>query len=286
MKRSKPLVLGIPSSILETEPSLREKTLKTSLVLRAAAIFRVDEIIIYNDGTISEESHTRYSRLIKKIHRYLTTPPYLRKKLVPLDNDLKYIGIAPPLRLHVFDVGKHPSNGEYRIGVVVESKRKYMLVDAGLKNHVKTFCEQECPSVNELVVINIVSINPLKAIYDKKFEETIYLGPSIRDSNIINSIKDYRAKGYYLIATSRKGRIVDIKTLRVLSKKLTSYKGVYVLFGGPYAGLYEIFSSMGFDLDELVDLVVNTIPCQGTKTVRTEEAIYASLALLNIVLKE
>jgi len=35
-------------------------------------------------------------------------------------------------------------------------------------------------------------------------------------------------------------------------------------------------------LDDLVDFVVNTIPSQGTKTVRTEEAIIASLATFNV----
>jgi hypothetical protein len=34
-----------------------------------------------------------------------------------------------------------------------------------------------------------------------------------------------------------------------------------------------------------VDFVVNTIPKQGTKTVRTEEAIFASLSLFNFLLR-
>jgi len=35
------------------------------------------------------------------------------------------------------------------------------------------------------------------------------------------------------------------------------------------------------ELSEITDFVVNTIPEQGTETVRTEEALYASLAILN-----
>jgi predicted SPOUT superfamily RNA methylase MTH1 len=31
-----------------------------------------------------------------------------------------------------------------------------------------------------------------------------------------------------------------------------------------------------------VDFVVNTIPAQGTETVRTEEALLATLAILNV----
>jgi hypothetical protein len=37
-------------------------------------------------------------------------------------------------------------------------------------------------------------------------------------------------------------------------------------------------------LSELVDFVVNTVPMQGTETVRTEEALIASLAVFNIIL--
>ena len=38
----------------------------------------------------------------------------------------------------------------------------------------------------------------------------------------------------------------------------------------------------GLDLDVLVDFVVNMVPEQGTATVRTEEALFASLAVLNV----
>jgi len=37
----------------------------------------------------------------------------------------------------------------------------------------------------------------------------------------------------------------------------------------------------GLKLEDIADFVVNTIPKQGTETVRTEEALIASLAILN-----
>jgi hypothetical protein len=46
--------------------------------------------------------------------------------------------------------------------------------------------------------------------------------------------------------------------------------------------LYEIAKNEGLKLDNIVDFVINTIPMQGTETVRTEEALIASLAVLNI----
>lgn len=56
---------------------------------------------------------------------------------------------------------------------------------------------------------------------------------------------------------------------------------ITVAFGGPYQGLYEICGTQGENPDRLFDAVVNTIPRQGTETVRSEEALIATLAILN-----
>jgi predicted SPOUT superfamily RNA methylase MTH1 len=54
-----------------------------------------------------------------------------------------------------------------------------------------------------------------------------------------------------------------------------------VAFGAPLRGLNEIAKGEGTKLESIVDFVVNTIPGQGTATVRTEEAFLASLAIFN-----
>jgi predicted SPOUT superfamily RNA methylase MTH1 len=56
---------------------------------------------------------------------------------------------------------------------------------------------------------------------------------------------------------------------------------VLVAFGAPSQGLHEIAKKEDLSLDDIADFVVNTIPRQGTETVRTEEALIASLAILN-----
>jgi predicted SPOUT superfamily RNA methylase MTH1 len=53
-------------------------------------------------------------------------------------------------------------------------------------------------------------------------------------------------------------------------------------FGAPSRGLHEITDDEGLKLDEIVDFVVNTVPGQGTVTVRTEEALLATLAIFNV----
>ena len=56
---------------------------------------------------------------------------------------------------------------------------------------------------------------------------------------------------------------------------------VLIAFGAPSRGLHEIAKDEGARLERIVDFVVNTIPAQGTATVRTEEALLASLAIFN-----
>lgn len=86
-----------------------------------------------------------------------------------------------------------------------------------------------------------------------------------------------RYGAYFKIGTSRYG-----EKLEELRRKLREMKPerLMVAFGGPYAGLHPICEREGRRVEELFHLVVNTIPDQGTATVRTEEALLATLALL------
>jgi hypothetical protein len=83
-----------------------------------------------------------------------------------------------------------------------------------------------------------------------------------------------------IIATSRYG--VPLRDLvGKIAEEWRKANAIVVAFGAPKQGLHEILKSEGLDLDDVVDFVVNTIPEQGTETVRTEEALIASLAILN-----
>jgi predicted SPOUT superfamily RNA methylase MTH1 len=84
------------------------------------------------------------------------------------------------------------------------------------------------------------------------------------------------------IATSRHG-LPLAQVAGQIAEKWAHASSVLVAFGAPSAGLNEIVVRQGLCIDDLVDFVVNTIPLQGTETVRTEEALIASLAALNVV---
>ena len=70
-------------------------------------------------------------------------------------------------------------------------------------------------------------------------------------------------------------------TVEELAEKWKQANSVLVAFGAPARGLCEISRAESWNLDEKIDFLVNTIPKQGTKTVRTEEAILASLSIMN-----
>ena len=87
-----------------------------------------------------------------------------------------------------------------------------------------------------------------------------------------------------MVATSKMGSPLA-EVSGKLAKRWRKACKVLVAFGAPAMGLHEIAAREKLKLDEVADFVVNTIPCQGTETVRTEEALYASLAILNTFAK-
>jgi predicted SPOUT superfamily RNA methylase MTH1 len=83
------------------------------------------------------------------------------------------------------------------------------------------------------------------------------------------------------IATARIGdNFMDVAS--EIGEKWSSAQHVLVAFGAPTRGLHEIVKDEGLELCEIADFVVNMIPEQGTVTVRTEEALLASLSILNV----
>ncbi len=269
----KKLSIAIPSTVLDVEPSLLLKTLRIYQFIRYSSIYGVKELAIYNDGFIDNVLHNRYVTLFRKISRYLLTPPYLRRKLVPLDNDLRYVGVLPPLRLEIYDVSRRGRIGEKRIGYIVDHVKG--LVDIGLS---KTFrLINKCREHGNYVYVCIKNMHPpIVECLDTK----PYMGPSlVFYESFSRVIEEYRGREYLLIATSRYG---SIPTYRELTSILDVYDKILVLFGAPRRGLYEIAEKNGYVLEEIVDYIWNTIPGQRVKTIRTEEALLSTLAIFNL----
>lgn len=279
----KRLCIAIPASVVSDTPHLREKTSKIGLIGRAAAIFGADEIVVFPDTPhVNQEAEMD---LISALLNYIETPQYLRKRLFKLAPDLQYAGVLPPLR-----TPHHPLNrqmkklsvGEFREAVTLSKTGKGTLVDIGVEQ--PALVRGKDLALDRRVTVKVAKVG-----------EHIEVELTTRDK--VHSYWGYavtvekRPFGAFLkksgfdltVATSRCGSPLA----RVVAEFVEKWEGanrVLVAFGAPSQGLGDIVGREGLQLGELVDFVVNTIPMQGTETVRTEEALIASLAVFNFIL--
>jgi len=255
------LSVAIPSSYLEDSNDEKIKTYKVGLIGRALSVFRVSKVYIYLDTELDE------SHLISGILEYMETPQYLRKKLIPIKESLKYVGLLPPLR-----TPHHPVRRKIRDLGVGEIREGYAKV--GPNGHVRVDIGVENPALlrggvgEGRVTVRVCSKTPLEVELAKPPE---YWGYKVERI----SISELSEKN--LIITSRKCPVVDIQEL---GEYLRGKDEVCIVFGSPRRGVFEIARKAGV---ELKGICRNFIPNQGTETVRTEEAVYSALSIVNLV---
>ncbi len=276
------LSVAIPSSMVSDVPHLREKSSKIGLVGRAAAIFCVDEIIIYPD--LPEIDQRRDADLVATILSYMETPQYLRRRLFKIKPELRYAGILPPLRTPHHPLPSKTKDlkiGEHREGAIVSLTNSGSLVDIGVERQF-LLSNTKLP-LNKRVTVRIAKLGKQpKATLAGHEDVKSYWGYRVTLSDVPFGLMLKNRTFDLAIATSRRGTVFTevAKDLRMHWKKSHT---ALVAFGAPTHGLYEILEREHLSLDEVVDYAINTIPDQGTETVRTEEAIYASLAILNLI---
>ena len=113
-----------------------DKTRKISVLARACAIFKIDTIYIYQEGNKKTDPN-----LMTMILRYLETPQFLRRRLFPKMNDLKFAGVLHPLKIpsHVTPVNaKKIKAGDIREGIIVSSKGE-KFVDVGINQLIRYY---------------------------------------------------------------------------------------------------------------------------------------------------
>jgi hypothetical protein len=277
VNRGKTLInLLIPSSLTEESPDPRIKTYKVGQIARAASIFRVDEILIYKTKGLDD------SKFISNVLRYAETPQYLRKKVFPMQDDLRFCGVIPPLRTphHAVTDLKQDSTMEYREGIVTKvGSDQRVWVDVGSDSPIPLEPPHRPLKTGERMTVRIFSRRPVKVQLVEKKDVPHYWGYDVR---IINSLHDALKDTEGLrIATSRLGRAIDFEMLSDIKNKTRDK--VTIAFGSPSKGLEQILHDEGHNIQDHSDYVVNSIPSQGASTVRTEEAVYITLGLLNLL---
>ena len=276
-RRSQIVSVALPASLTLDIPHLREKTARLGFVSRALATFRVEEAIIYRDRVGAEID--REARLIEKMLSYIETPQYLRRLVFKIDPDLQYAGTLPPLRTPSHPDKQSPSAGLLREGVVVQSGTTSM-VEAGFHNLVRV--KSNLP-ISDRITIRLTRISPeLEGEIAEPSGLTIYWGFRVARGNVSLSEIVRNRKFDLTISTSRKG--TDVREITPeLREKWVSSKRPLIVFGSPNDGVPEILARSGMNVSDAMDFDLNTIPDQGVETVRTEEALWGSLAVLNVL---
>ncbi|XP_031276572.1 putative methyltransferase C9orf114 [Pistacia vera] len=284
--------IAVPGSIIDNAQSVELATRLASQIARAATIFRIDEVVVFDNKSNLEkdpavnnsDENESGAAFLFRILQYLETPQYLRKALFPMHSSLRFVGMLPPL-----DAPHHLRKHEwapFREGVTLKERVPNSggtLVDVGLNKNV--LIDQVLkPGVRVTVALgtnrNLDSDFPRKVVpASKPKEETgMYWGYKVRyASNISSVFKDCSYKGGYdhLIGTSEHGDTVNSSELT-----LPNFRHLLIAFGG-LAGLEESIEEddnlKQKNAREVFDSYFNTCPHQGSRTIRTEEAILISL---------
>jgi len=262
----------------------------------------VNGIVSTQDGGVAQ---------LSRILQYLECPQYMRKQLFPQHKDLQYAGLLNPL-----DSPHHlraDEEAEFREGIVTDkpvAEGKGSWVHVGLTNPVQ---------IDKRLVagtrVTVQSLPPDKADQKKtkgkavapSFPRTargIYWGYVVRQCESLGAVfaKCPFKGGYDLtVGTSEKG--VDAMTLtesledddnddkdekndkddKKPSRKKSPPKHLLIVFGGVRGLEFALENDQELDVDDVslcFDHYVNTCVKQGSRTIRTEEAILVSLSAL------
>uniref|UniRef100_A0A1E1XF05 28S rRNA (uridine-N(3))-methyltransferase n=1 Tax=Amblyomma aureolatum TaxID=187763 RepID=A0A1E1XF05_9ACAR len=294
------LSIAVPGSIMDNAQNAELRTYLAGQIARAAVVFCVDEIVVYDD----DGSTTRSKKVaavdgefgglgesgqgvvqLARVLQYLECPQYLRKHLFPLHRDLQFAGLLNPLDCphHLRATEESP----YREGIVArlpvkEGSGSY--VNCGLSKEVKI---DRCLQPGVRVTVKLNEGAPGKKLRGTavspscpRTEAGLYWGYEVRVAGSLGAVlTECPFSGGYdvTLGTSERGTPVDELELP------HRFEHALVVFGGLKGLEAALEADEALDVDDpayLFNHYLNTCPSQGSRTIRTEEAILISLSAL------
>ncbi|WP_297899254.1 putative RNA uridine N3 methyltransferase [Methanobrevibacter sp.] len=279
----KQVSIFIPDSFLSETTDLKIKTSKIGVVGRALALFQVDQIVIYKDLSQNDDKYLSDADFMADVLEYMNTPQYLRKRVFPIRSELKHVGILPPLRTPHHPIESDLKVGDYRQGFTVRRNKKGtyidigMKVDSGMKNAENlAFCKEQL-SVNKVFSFRVTKLAK-EVIVTPDEPDDVYWGYKTLSTHksLKNSLKLVNPD--FVVETTKYADTIN-SIFNEFEERLDKAGNIAIVFGGPYSSISEDLSGFSWDLIKL-----NTVPSQGTETVRTEEAIVSTLSIINMML--
>ncbi|CAG0914246.1 unnamed protein product [Notodromas monacha] len=316
--------IAVPGSVIDNAQSAELRSYVAGQIARAATIYRVDEVIVYDDTKPTTTSAStengceeRYTKRedtdyeedafrggfqkgrgavqLARILQYLECPQYLRRALFPVHPDLKYAGLLNPL-----DAPHHMRRDEaspYREGVVLDRPHKGdgSLVDVGLDRPARVD-KKLVPGTR--VTVSMQQAGRGKLVSPRTPREThgLYWGYEVRYetgglSKVLQNSARPNERYDVKIGTSDAG--TDVTALDVSRSNKGDAENarrlphrILIVFGG-LDGLETAIENDAENLrrkdkdatpTDIFDHYVNVCPEQGSRTIRTEEAVFIALA--------
>jgi predicted SPOUT superfamily RNA methylase MTH1 len=264
----------------------------------------VDEIVVYNESNHLMQSDPMKDPnvFLARILLYQDCPQYLRKDLFPMQVSLKYAGLLNPL-----DAPHHvraEERSQYREGLVI--KQKYpkgqpenitgCVVNCGLRGK-DVYVTNATPPKGARVTVEMQFENvpefglPLGKVVARRIprEKTgIYWGYTVRLAEGLQKVFDecpFEGGYDYKLGTSERGKSITSITDSMTDNLLPSFKHLLIVFGG-VKGIEaavdsdETMKVSSDEIERLFDQWINICPSQGSRTIRTEEAVLLSLSVL------
>ena len=262
------LSVAIPDSSLSEHSTKLDKSRMASQMARCAAVFGVDAILVYRDGdNVADRS------LLVTALRYLETPQFLRRGIFPKTANLKFAGALHPLGIPSHDASPDPQTireGEIREGLAV-TVRGTRYVDVGIGK----LLPLPGRGRDGRVSVRFGSSHPdPRPVAIPRDQIPHYWGYAVRErGSITQTVREW--DGGVIIAT----RTGNTATPRRISRYVGGDSATLVVFGSPERDVHEI---AGGRLGARDMIRLNFFPRQRTRTVRLEEAMLGTLAILNM----
>jgi len=292
-----------------------QRTTYAGRIARVLAIFSVDEVVVYDDSPLEQRpadvdrdaftGDIDPAHFLEHILTYLETPPFMRKTLFPLHPNLRSQGLLPNL-----DMPHHPFKDEwlpYREGLTLPGRPKSgngyglpimpfqlelsadqprTMVDIGMPETV-AISETIPPRTRLTLKMADDDRGKPEPVHPAapRTEGGYFWGYSVRKAATVSGVltEGPYEDGYDMsIGTSERG----IPLSQAFPEhQEANFKHLLIVFGGPrgleYAAMNDPeLSEMGIEgarTRELFDHWVNVLPNQGTRGIRTDEAMLIAL---------
>lgn len=269
-------------------------------IARALAVFSVDEVVVFDDSPpssrnkmVNPEAYTGETdpcHFMTHILSFLEPPPFMRKALFPLHPNLRMTAVLPSL-----DMPHHPHPKEwrqYREGVSVKgetSTGRGTLVEVGMDQPVEV--QEDIPPTTR-VTLRFPSdeTRPPECVHPEvpRTEGGYYWGYQVRKCSSLSAVftESPFDNGYDIsIGTSERGTPLSTS---LPPGQTMPFKHLLIVFGGPRGLEYASMNDEGLKrmgvhgprTHELFDHWVNILPNQGSRTIRTEEALFIGLTAM------